>query len=92
MPTRKPGKARTAQDSGVKRVAMLDGVPQKPEAATGVSGVTNGLAPTFEQIQRRSYELFLARGGTHGCDWADWFAAERELTASLATNSANTTS
>jgi len=36
-------------------------------------------APTHEQIARRAYELYLARGGTHGSEQADWFQAEREL-------------
>ena len=30
-------------------------------------------------IRIRAYELFLARGATHGDDLADWFTAEREL-------------
>ncbi len=33
----------------------------------------------IETIRMRAYELFLARGATHGDDLADWFAAEREL-------------
>lgn len=32
-----------------------------------------------ERIQARAYELYLARGGSHGADWDDWLAAEREL-------------
>jgi hypothetical protein len=50
-------------------------------AKNGV-GTTNGNGawPSFEQVQRRAYELFEGRGGTHGSDWADWFAAEQELT------------
>ncbi len=32
-----------------------------------------------EQIARRAYELFLARGGEHGHDVEDWLQAEREL-------------
>jgi Protein of unknown function (DUF2934) len=35
--------------------------------------------PTREQIARRAYELFLARGGAHGHHEQDWFQAEREL-------------
>jgi len=31
------------------------------------------------QIEFRAYEVFLARGGAHGDDLADWFKAEREL-------------
>lgn len=34
----------------------------------------------MEQIRMRAYELFMARGGCHGNDLADWFMAERELT------------
>ena len=50
------------------------------ESANGMTPVCNGNSPSFEQIQRRAYELFEARGGNHGHDWADWFSAERELT------------
>jgi hypothetical protein len=36
---------------------------------------------THEQIARRAYELWLARGGIHGTHLEDWLAAERELHA-----------
>jgi hypothetical protein len=36
--------------------------------------------PTTEQIEKRAYELYLARGCEHGRDLEDWLAAERELT------------
>lgn len=35
--------------------------------------------PTHEQIARRAYEIFLARGGRHGSAEQDWHQAEREL-------------
>ena len=35
--------------------------------------------PTLEDVARRAYELFLARGAQHGADVNDWLAAEREL-------------
>lgn len=35
--------------------------------------------PTHEQIARRAYELYLARGGQHGSHEQDWHQAEREL-------------
>ncbi|ATB41856.1 hypothetical protein CYFUS_007332 [Cystobacter fuscus] len=35
--------------------------------------------PSAEQISRRAYELFLARGGEHGHHDEDWVQAEREL-------------
>jgi Protein of unknown function (DUF2934) len=52
--------------------------------STGASSGRNGGSPSFEQIQRRAYELFMARGGTHGSDMDDWFTAEQELIASSA--------
>jgi Protein of unknown function (DUF2934) len=38
--------------------------------------------PSADQIQRRAYEIFLARGGIDGNDWSDWFVAERQLLSS----------
>ena len=38
--------------------------------------------PTREQIERRAYEIYLARGGEDGSDVADWMMAEQELKAS----------
>jgi hypothetical protein len=40
---------------------------------------TPHLAPTEDEIARRAYQLFEARGGEHGRDREDWFQAEREL-------------
>lgn len=34
------------------------------------------------RIARRAYELYLERGGSHGQDWEDWLAAEREVRGS----------
>jgi hypothetical protein len=36
-----------------------------------------------QEIASRAYELFLARGGQHGDDWADWFRAEAEVVGGL---------
>jgi len=33
-----------------------------------------------EEVARRAYELFLARGAGHGRDLDDWLQAERQLT------------
>ena len=37
------------------------------------------VAVAQSDIAQRAYELFLARGGTHGNDIEDWLTAEREL-------------
>ena len=36
-------------------------------------------SPTPEQIRKRAYEIFLARGGTPGHELDDWILAEIEL-------------
>jgi hypothetical protein len=35
--------------------------------------------PSREEIERRAYELYLARGGTPGHELEDWLRAEHEL-------------
>ncbi|MFI5397447.1 MAG: DUF2934 domain-containing protein [Candidatus Binatia bacterium] len=35
--------------------------------------------PTPDHIAQRAFELFLARGATHGQDVEDWLRAERQL-------------
>ncbi|MFZ5470828.1 MAG: DUF2934 domain-containing protein [Myxococcota bacterium] len=45
----------------------------KPRETTGPFG------PTFEQISKRAYELWQARGGAPGSPEEDWYQAEREL-------------
>ncbi len=37
------------------------------------------LPVTYEEISLRAYQHWLARGGMHGYDRDDWFAAEQEL-------------
>jgi Protein of unknown function (DUF2934) len=39
------------------------------------------IRPTYEEIQRRAYEIYIVRGGEHGHDLADWIMAEQELVA-----------
>jgi hypothetical protein len=40
------------------------------------------LAPTHEQIARRAYELYLARGRVDGFEREDWMEAEKQLSVS----------
>jgi hypothetical protein len=44
-------------------------------------GVNDASAATDDAIAARAYELYQARGGTHGADMDDWLQAERELRA-----------
>ena len=47
-------------------------------------GSTNASAASQEEIARRAFQLYLARGGEHGYDLDDWLRAERELTVAQA--------
>ena len=40
-------------------------------------------APTPEQIQKRAYEIFEARGGGPGHELDDWLLAQHELKAEV---------
>jgi Protein of unknown function (DUF2934) len=57
---------------GRKKTARLNEQPAKLVAVNESS---------IEMIRERAYELFLARGATHGADLADWFEAEQDLRA-----------
>jgi heme oxygenase len=47
----------------------------------------------YEDVARRAYDLFLARGGQHGHDVDDWLEAERQLlTVTLPPRAARTAS
>lgn len=35
--------------------------------------------PTADDVARRAYELYIARGGQDGRDLEDWLEAERQL-------------
>ncbi len=45
--------------------------------------------PTYEEIARRAYEIYVARGGGDGHDLEDWFQAEREVRESYAKSRRN---
>jgi hypothetical protein len=57
---------------------------EKTSAPMAVKAPAGGKArassvPTHDEIARRSYELYLSRGGTDGFDVEDWLKAEAEL-------------
>lgn len=45
--------------------------------------------PLMEDIERRAYEIYLGRGGTHGRDMDDWLQAERQVLEELKSNRAS---
>lgn len=52
-------------------------VKAKPSAPKSVKAAVN--PPSFDEIAKRSYELYLARGGVIGHEVEDWLTAEAEL-------------
>jgi hypothetical protein len=64
--------------------------PPAPAAAAETTTVetttTEVRTPSHDEIARRAYELFLARGRQHGRAQEDWLSAERELRARYAVN------
>jgi Protein of unknown function (DUF2934) len=71
--TRTPSK-RTGTKAEIGSAAPIAGA-----AGFGSNGHPASKAATHAQIEFRAYEIFLARGGAHRDDLADWFKAEREL-------------
>lgn len=61
---------QTAPASDPSRSVPIDIAADSQQTAT---------SPSYDIIRVRAYELYLARGGTHGQDLEDWLAAEREL-------------
>ena len=52
----------------------------RAEASETLDDQTVGLnEPASEEIERRAYELYLARGEVHGYDQDDWLQAERAV-------------
>jgi len=49
----------------------------------------NKEGPTHEQITLRAYQIYLEHGFHPGNDLADWLAAEKELTETLAREGAD---
>jgi Protein of unknown function (DUF2934) len=53
---------------------------KEAEATETLNNQTVGLIdPSREEIERRAYELYVARGEVDGYDQEDWLQAEREL-------------
>jgi len=65
--------ARPSAKTSITNEKETGKVPSTPATAPARNG------PSQEQIARRAYEIFLARGGRLGNPEQDWFQAEREL-------------
>jgi hypothetical protein len=54
---------------------------KKPAALNKQGAKLAVVKSSIEMIRERAYELFLARGASHGADLADWLEAEQALRA-----------
>ncbi len=61
-----PVVAKPVRPSRLKEGSEIWGVPSKRDIST-------------EDVAKKAYELFLARGGEHGKDQEDWILAENLL-------------
>jgi hypothetical protein len=63
-----------------KRAAAQTGISKPKTKRTRASKPPALLSePTHEQIERRAFELYLARGASDGNALGDWLRAEAEL-------------
>ena len=52
---------------------------RKPRNRQQTDGTLAQATLSHDAVARRAYELFVARGRTHGRDLQDWLEAERQL-------------
>lgn len=82
--TNEPKKSARTGAAAPKRKKASD-APAAPRPRKSATKTTDGEMtipePTQQEIARRAYELFEARGYAHGYAEEDWVRAERELRA-----------
>ena len=72
---------RTPDRRVVEEPVTLETQPSTADDRGGAAGAGQSRVATREAIARRAYEIYTARGGSHGYDIEDWLQAERELLA-----------
>ena len=74
MPNPATRRKTNGQEQSPTRIKVdKQAIPSAPDRPSPAETIT------YDQITARAYAFFLARGGTHGDDQADWFRAETEL-------------
>lgn len=58
---------------------LVGTVRRTPARRTTKTQAPLTIGPTNDDVARRAYELYEARGGEHGAEVDDWLRAEREL-------------
>jgi hypothetical protein len=65
----------------IERKRTVKAAAQAPEAAPTVVAESGAVGVSADEIARRAFEVYCARGGEPGRALEDWLQAERELTA-----------
>ena len=71
-------KLRRQSDPDLPAHPSADDAAQRTGDVQNASNDERENAPR-DRIAARAYELYLERGASHGQDWEDWLAAEREI-------------
>lgn len=82
MPAKKQAKKKTpAKKTTVKKKAVKKAASPKKAAAKDMPKVMPkvDLRTFMNELNKRAYEIFQQRGGSHGSDLDDWLVAEKEL-------------
>ena len=75
-----PRNAHNGRPSTSRRGPRSSAIPFPIPVTTPPDGDSDA---NHGDIARRAYEIYLARGGTHGQDIDDWVRAEQELDRAL---------
>jgi hypothetical protein len=77
----RPGKAVPGKRPRAKKVSAVDTQNVLPGGVEQESKTPSANGDVQARITERAYELYHRRGGHHGQDLDDWFAAEQEILA-----------
>jgi Protein of unknown function (DUF2934) len=73
-----PAEATAAPKTVAEKIASTAPVTA-PHSAPTVRTAAPSTAELYDEIRRRAYEFYRARGGQHGSHEADWHRAETEV-------------
>jgi hypothetical protein len=78
-PTKTATKQSPAQKTAPGRAVTAEIAAAAASASAPAGRTQPAAAELYEEIRRRAYEFYCARGGHHGSHEADWHRAELEV-------------
>lgn len=76
---KKAKKAAVKKKAATRKTATKKAAVKEAPKSVKQSIPKIDLRSFINEMNKRAYEIFQQRGGSHGNDWEDWFRAEREL-------------